>query len=656
MFGNLGIALGAAADEFRRGQQIDLQQNADKRAQEMLLIQQQDAMHRQQEAQRRSDVHPLYMADLQAKQAEQQRLLDVRAREQQLINDYMPAARSIQSGNLDGLPDFMSARGQMNGLTQQIVPGANGMPGTVRWLNQDGSVAYEHPHTQEAYLQAFQRGFDMERAALRGESPFDAFNADRERAMKEAQALANLANTDSQIRSRDLSTAALAELRGARADAIGEGRGANGANGRAASGGAQLTDDDISYLENWQRLVSFATETRDPSTANIAQNKVKARLLELQQRGVNISPVIRALGGVGKPQTSAGQGGKAPANAEGQYNAQARMEFGRLVDEWLNDDTKKLAPDIEEVIAADPELVERAKTDLYLGRFDNPATAIKTHAKDAIRRRELRLVRNKAVVNFKTVTSGLAPEARDFATVIGEDIASGKQVDFDAAREYMEQVYEERHGSLPIGAKELSKQVKSAYIKVQKALDALEAANEKLNPPPLPEEERQTPPAQQMLKELLQAEQQIKQFEQEPPPQRRPVPSKAKSYMAQLEEEMQLPSGVLDVLWDMESSRGRHLRPLNGEGSAKGPFMLIDDTAKRFGVTDPDDFYDAARGAAAYFRWLLDYFNGDVGKAFAGYNAGEGNVGSNPKNINHARGGVDYSNKALRKWNQANRS
>ncbi len=59
---------------------------------------------------------------------------------------------------------------------------------------------------------------------------------------------------------------------------------------------------------------------------------------------------------------------------------------------------------------------------------------------------------------------------------------------------------------------------------------------------------------------------------------------------------------------------------------ARGMMQLMPDTAKRFkcdNVNDPADNIDAG---TKYLRWLLKRFDGDVVRALAGYNAGEGNV------------------------------
>lgn len=56
---------------------------------------------------------------------------------------------------------------------------------------------------------------------------------------------------------------------------------------------------------------------------------------------------------------------------------------------------------------------------------------------------------------------------------------------------------------------------------------------------------------------------------------------------------------------------------------ARGPFQLMPGTAARFGVRDPHDPKEAARGGVAYLVWLLDRFEGNVALALASYNSGE---------------------------------
>jgi soluble lytic murein transglycosylase-like protein len=60
--------------------------------------------------------------------------------------------------------------------------------------------------------------------------------------------------------------------------------------------------------------------------------------------------------------------------------------------------------------------------------------------------------------------------------------------------------------------------------------------------------------------------------------------------------------------------------------NAQGLMQLIPATAERFGVTNPWDPAQNIGGGAQYLAWLLRYFQGDLVKALAGYNAGEGAV------------------------------
>ena len=59
---------------------------------------------------------------------------------------------------------------------------------------------------------------------------------------------------------------------------------------------------------------------------------------------------------------------------------------------------------------------------------------------------------------------------------------------------------------------------------------------------------------------------------------------------------------------------------------AQGLMQLIPPTALRFGVEDIKHPLQNLKGGMAYLRWLLDYFEGDLTLALAGYNAGEGAV------------------------------
>ncbi len=72
-----------------------------------------------------------------------------------------------------------------------------------------------------------------------------------------------------------------------------------------------------------------------------------------------------------------------------------------------------------------------------------------------------------------------------------------------------------------------------------------------------------------------------------------------------------------------ESAYRPHARSPKG---AIGLMQLMPQTARRLGVNDPWDPEQNIRGGAAYLRWLLDRYDGDLELAVAAYNAGENAV------------------------------
>ena len=59
---------------------------------------------------------------------------------------------------------------------------------------------------------------------------------------------------------------------------------------------------------------------------------------------------------------------------------------------------------------------------------------------------------------------------------------------------------------------------------------------------------------------------------------------------------------------------------------ACGILQLMPETAQRFDVRNVFDPEQNVAGGARYLRWLIDRFDGDLERALAGYNAGEGAV------------------------------
>ena len=96
-----------------------------------------------------------------------------------------------------------------------------------------------------------------------------------------------------------------------------------------------------------------------------------------------------------------------------------------------------------------------------------------------------------------------------------------------------------------------------------------------------------------------------------------------RSLIAQAAQRHHLDTALLAAVVHVES--GGNPQAVSPAG-AQGLTQLIPATAQRFGVHDPFDPAQSLDGAAKYLRGLLGQFGGDVSKALAAYNAGEGNV------------------------------
>jgi hypothetical protein len=104
-----------------------------------------------------------------------------------------------------------------------------------------------------------------------------------------------------------------------------------------------------------------------------------------------------------------------------------------------------------------------------------------------------------------------------------------------------------------------------------------------------------------------------------------PTPARdtAQARLSGLEKQYGIPSGMLDRMWATESGRGKNMRSPAG---AKGHFQFMDDTAKQYGLKNPDDFDESSAAAARYLSDLNRQFGGDWTKTIAAYNWGPGNL------------------------------
>jgi hypothetical protein len=95
-----------------------------------------------------------------------------------------------------------------------------------------------------------------------------------------------------------------------------------------------------------------------------------------------------------------------------------------------------------------------------------------------------------------------------------------------------------------------------------------------------------------------------------------------------LEQQYGLPAGLLDGVWGAETSWGANNR--TSSAGAKGNFQMLDGTAKQYGV-QIGSFLSESDGAARMYRDLLKGNGGNLDKALAAYNWGQGNLNKDIK-------------------------
>jgi soluble lytic murein transglycosylase-like protein len=98
------------------------------------------------------------------------------------------------------------------------------------------------------------------------------------------------------------------------------------------------------------------------------------------------------------------------------------------------------------------------------------------------------------------------------------------------------------------------------------------------------------------------------------------------AYDAMIEEaavEYEMDADLIRAVMQTESA----FHPLVvSRAGAEGLMQLMPELAEEMGVSDSFDPRENIRGGARYLKRLLDYYDGDLSLALAGYNAGPGNV------------------------------
>ena len=103
-------------------------------------------------------------------------------------------------------------------------------------------------------------------------------------------------------------------------------------------------------------------------------------------------------------------------------------------------------------------------------------------------------------------------------------------------------------------------------------------------------------------------------------------PDVARKSFSDIDKENKLPTGTIDFLYKQESAGGKG--SMVSSAGATGPFQLMPSTAAAFGMSREDTFDTAksSKAAGSLMGRLLVKYKGDIDKALAGYNWGEGNV------------------------------
>lgn len=100
-------------------------------------------------------------------------------------------------------------------------------------------------------------------------------------------------------------------------------------------------------------------------------------------------------------------------------------------------------------------------------------------------------------------------------------------------------------------------------------------------------------------------------------------PERLRTIIDAVAQETAVPARLLHAIIAVESAFD--VRAVSHKG-AQGLMQLMPATARRFGVVDPFDPRQNVAGGAAYLKWLLQRFDGNLALALAAYNAGEAAV------------------------------
>lgn len=116
-----------------------------------------------------------------------------------------------------------------------------------------------------------------------------------------------------------------------------------------------------------------------------------------------------------------------------------------------------------------------------------------------------------------------------------------------------------------------------------------------------------------------------------------------------------IPPALVHAIIQKESSHGLALVSLEpGNRRSFGPMMVLDTTAKGYGVTNPEALRDPGLGIMYGVRYLgeqIKRFGGDIERAVSAYNAGPGNAKRNPA-TGRLPNQVAYVDKVLAFWKQ----